>query len=195
MAENTQDLRQLLKIEYAKCAKDPVYFMRKYVKIQHPVRGTIPFLTYKFQDEAVADFGKHRKNIVLKSRQMGITTLVAAYSLWLMVFHEDKEILCISITQETAKTIVTKVRFANDNLPGWLKVKEVTDNQLSLRLENGSQIKAASSAGSSSRGSALSLLIIDECLAFDTQITMRNKKTGEEKTVKLGEIYEQKEYC
>lgn len=162
MAETTQDLRALLKVEYAKCAKDPVYFMRKYVKIQHPVRGTIPFLTYKFQDEAVANFGVHRKNIVLKSRQMGITTLVAAYSLWLMIFHNDKEILCLSITQDTAKAIVTKVRFANDNLPSWLKVKEVTDNQLSLRLENGSQIKAASSAGTSGRSSALSLLIIDE---------------------------------
>ena len=162
MAEGTQDLRALLKLEYAKCAKDPVYFMRKYVKIQHPNRGTVPFLTYPFQNDAVEDFGAHRLNIVLKARQMGITTLVAAYSLWLMVFHEDKEILCISITQEAAKGIVTKVRFANDNLPGWLKVKEVTDNQLSLRLENGSQIRAASSTGSSSRGSALSLLILDE---------------------------------
>ena len=162
MAETTQDLRTLLKVEYSKCAKDPVYFMRKYVKIQHPNRGTIPFLTYPFQNEAVADFGEHRLNIVLKARQMGITTLVAAYALWLMIFHEDKEILCISITQEAAKGIVTKVRFANDNLPGWLKVKEVTDNQLSLRLENGSQIRAASSAGASSRGSALSLLILDE---------------------------------
>lgn len=141
--------------------------MRKYVKIQHPIRGTIPFLTYPFQDRAVADFGKHRKNIVLKSRQMGITTLVAAYALWLMIFHEDKEIMCLSITQETSKAIVTKVRFANDNLPSWLKVKEVTDNQLSLRLANGSQIKAVSSAGTSGRSSALSLLIIDEAAFID----------------------------
>ena len=140
MADKTQDYRQVVRAEYVKCAKDPVYFMRKYVKIQHPIRGTIPFLTYPFQDRAVADFGKYRKNIVLKSRQMGITTLVAAYALWLMIFHDDKEIMCLSITQETSKQIVTKVRFANDNLPSWLKVKEVTDNLLSLRLSNGSQI-------------------------------------------------------
>ena len=167
MADKTQDYRQVVRVEYVKCAKDPVYFMRKYVKIQHPIRGTIPFLTYPFQDRAVADFGKHRKNIVLKSRQMGITTLVAAYALWLMIFHDDKEIMCLSITQETSKQIVTKVRFANDNLPSWLKVKEVTDNQLSLRLSNGSQIKAVSSAGTSGRSSALSLLIIDEAAFID----------------------------
>lgn len=156
-----------MRSEFARCATDPLYFMKKYVKIQHPVRGTIPFLTYPFQDETLKDFSNHNKSIVLKSRQMGITTLVSAYALWLMTFHSDKEILCLSITQETSKSIVTKVRFANDNLPSWLKQKIVIDNQLSLKLGNGSQIKAASSSGSSGRSSALSLLIIDEAAFID----------------------------
>jgi hypothetical protein len=141
--------------------------MKKYVKIQHPTRGTLPFLTYPFQDLALEDFVKHNQNIILKSRQMGITTLVAGYSMWLMTFHSDKQILCLSITQETSKAIVTKVRFANDNLPSWLKVPAVEDNRLSLKLKNGSEIKAASSAGTSGRSSALSLLIIDEAAFID----------------------------
>lgn len=161
------NIKELLKIEYAKCAKDPIYFMRKYVKIQHPVRGTIPFLTYPFQDDALGQLAKNKKNIILKSRQMGITTLVAAYALWLMTFHSDKEILCLSITQETSKAIVTKVRFANDNLPNWLKVTPTEDNRLSLKLKNGSRIAAASSAGTAGRSSALSLLIIDEAAFID----------------------------
>jgi hypothetical protein len=136
--------------------------MKKYVKIQHPMRGTIPFTTYAFQDKTLSEFMKHRNNIVLKSRQMGITTLVAAYSLWLMIFHSDKDILSLSITQETSKAIVTKVRFANDNLPGWLKVPAIEDNRLSLKLKNGSMIRAVSSASTSGRSSALSLLILDE---------------------------------
>lgn len=136
--------------------------MKKYVKIQHPVRGTVSFELYPFQENTLRDFVNNSLNIVLKSRQMGISTLTAAYSLWLMTFHSDKNILCISITQETAKEIVTKVRFANDNLPAWLKVPCVEDNRLSLRLKNGSQIKAVSSAGTAGRSAALSLLIIDE---------------------------------
>ena len=167
MTEKTQDLRQLIKREYVKCAKDPVYFMRKYVKIQHPVRGTIPFLTYPFQDKTLSDLSLHRFNIILKSRQMGITTLVAAYSLWLMTFFSDKNILCLSITQKTSKEIVTKIRFGYDNLPSWLKVPETENNQLSLRLSNGSFVQAASSAGTSGRSSALSLLIIDEAAFID----------------------------
>jgi hypothetical protein len=163
----TQNIKDIIKLEYAKCLSDPIYFIKKYVKIQHPTRGTLPFLTYPFQDDALEDFVHHNQNIILKSRQMGITTLVAGYSMWLMTFHSDKQILCLSITQETSKAIVTKVRFANDNLPSWLKVPAVEDNRLSLKLKNGSEIKAASSAGTSGRSSALSLLIVDEAAFID----------------------------
>ena len=160
-------LKEVIKDEYKKCLVDPIYFMKKYVKIQHPIRGTVNFDLYPFQEEALTDLVNFDFNIILKSRQMGISTLTAAYSLWLMVFHKDKNILCISINQETSKEIVTRVRFANDNLPSWLKVKEQEDNRLSLRLTNGSQIKAVSSAGTSGRSSALSLLIIDEAAFID----------------------------
>ena len=160
-------LKEVIKEEYKKCLVDPIYFMKKYVKIQHPIRGTVNFDLYPFQEKALTDLVNFDFNIILKSRQMGISTLTAAYSLWLMVFHKDKNILCISINQETSKEIVTRVRFANDNLPSWLKVREQEDNRLSLRLTNGSQIKAVSSAGTSGRSSALSLLIIDEAAFID----------------------------
>ena len=168
--------------------------MKKYVKIQHPIRGTVGFELYPFQEDALQNFVDNQLNIVLKSRQMGISTLTAAYSLWLMAFHNDKNILCISITQETAKEIVTKVRFANDNLPSWLKVPCVEDNRLSLRLKNGSQIKAVSSAGTAGRSSALSLLIVDECLSGNTTIDIRNKKTGEIRKINISDLFNNNEY-
>lgn len=165
MAEKT--LKEIIKEEYKKCLVDPIYFMKKYVKIQHPIRGTINFDLYPFQEETLDGLIKNDFNIILKSRQMGISTLVAAYSLWLMVFHTDKNIRCISITQETSKEIVTRVRFANDNLPVWLKVPVVENNRLSLILKNGSTIKAESSAATAGRSAALSLLIIDEAAFID----------------------------
>ena len=165
---NNINLREIIREEYKRCLVDPIYFMKKYVKIQHPLRGTIPFDLYEFQEKSLKDLIEYDYNIILKSRQMGITTLTSAYALWLMVFHKDKNILCISIKQETAKEIVTRVRFANNNLPSWLKVKCTEDNRLSLRLENGSQIKAVSSSGDAGRSSALSLLIIDEAAFIDS---------------------------
>ncbi len=160
-------LKEIIKSEYKKCFEDPMYFMKKYVKIQHPIRGTIPFELYPFQEKALKDFYDFDFNIVLKSRQMGISTLVSAYSLWLMLFQNDKNILVISTKQEVAKEIVSKVRFANDNLPSWLKVQCVEDNKLSLKYKNGSRIQATSSAGDAGRSLALSLLVIDEAAFID----------------------------
>ena len=153
--------------EYNKCAESPVYFMRYYVKIQHPMRGTILFDLFKFQEETLSAFHDYKYNIILKSRQMGISTLVAAYSLWLMIFNNDKNILLISLKQDDAKEVITKVRFANDNLPAWLKVRCSEDNRLSLKFANGSQIKAASTTKKSGVGHALSLLIIDEAALIE----------------------------
>ena len=41
-----QSLKDIIKLEYVKCSKDPIYFMKKYCMIQHPVRGRIPFHLY-----------------------------------------------------------------------------------------------------------------------------------------------------
>ena len=90
MAEKT--LKEIIKEEYKKCLLDPIYFMKKYVKIQHPIRGTINFDLYPFQEETLQALVNNDFNVILKSRQMGISTLVAAYSLWLMVFHTDKNL-------------------------------------------------------------------------------------------------------
>ena len=44
------NIKQIIKQEYIKCAKDPVYFMKKYCWIQHPTRGRIQFNLYPFQE-------------------------------------------------------------------------------------------------------------------------------------------------
>lgn len=157
-----KDIKTLIREEWVKCAKDPVYFFKKYCYIQHPHRGKILFNLYPFQEDLMHNVNDHRFNVILKSRQLGISTLSAGYSLWLMLFHEDKNILVIATKQEVAKNLVTKVRFMHDNLPSWLKGQTEEDNKLSLRLKNGSQIKATSAAGDAGRSEALSMLIIDE---------------------------------
>lgn len=169
MSDNKQPLsyKDIIAEEYKKCAASPVYFMKHYVKIQHPIRGSIFFNLFQFQEETLHDFANYKFNIILKSRQMGISTLVAAYSLWLMIFNKDKNILLISLKQEDAKEVITKVRFANENLPTWLKIKCLEDNRLSLKFANGSGIKAASTTKKSGVGQALSLLIIDEAGLID----------------------------
>ncbi len=156
------DLKQAIKQNYLKCAKDPSYFINQYCTIQHPQRGKIKFKLYPFQYDVLNEYQKNEYNIVLKSRQLGISTLSAAYSLWMMLFQNDKNILVIATTKDTAKNLITKVRVMYDGLPAWLKTAIVENNKLSLVFKNGSQIKAIASNESAGRSEALSLLILDE---------------------------------
>jgi len=131
------------------------------------VRGKIPFHLFPYQEDTLTQFKDCRYNIVLKSRQTGISTLVAGFSLWKMLFNQDFNVLVIATKQEVAKNLVTKVRVMNQYLPSWLKLETAEDNKLSLRYTNGSQIKATSAAGDAGRSEALSLLVFDEAAFID----------------------------
>ena len=157
-----QNIKQIIKQEYLKCAKDPVYFMKKYCMIQHPTRGRIQFNLFTFQEKVLNLLNQNERNIILKSRQLGISTLSAGMSLWHMLFQKDINVLVIATKQDTAKNLVTKVKFMYENLPSWLKLGFEENNKLALRLKNGSQIKAVSAASDAGRSEAISLLIIDE---------------------------------
>ena len=163
----SKDIKQIIAQEYIKCAKDPAYFMRKYCHIQHPTRGRILFNLYPFQEKVLHLFRDNQYIITLKSRQLGISTLAAAYSLWLMLFHKDKNILALATTQATARNLVTKVIFMYDGLRKWLKLPAVEKNKLSLRLKNGSKVQAKSSSPDAARSEAVSLLLMDEAAFID----------------------------
>jgi hypothetical protein len=162
-----KSLKEIIAEEYKKCATDPIHFMKKYCMIQHPVRGKIPFHLFPFQEKTLTQFASNRFNIVLKSRQTGISTLSAGYALWKMIFNSDFNVLVIATKQDVAKNLVTKVRVMHELLPTWLKNGSMEDNKLSLRLTNGSQIKAIASSPDAGRSEALSLLIFDEAAFID----------------------------
>lgn len=149
--------------EILKCGKDPVYFIDNYARISHPIHGLIPFKTYPYQGELLQDFNDYRFNVILKARQLGISTIAAAYVVWLMLFHRDKNILVMATKFKTASNLVKKVKAIMKNLPEWIVIAEISiDNRSSFELANGSQIQAASTSGDAGRSEALSLLVIDE---------------------------------
>ncbi len=153
---------QILK-EIIKSGKDPVYFINNYAKISHPMRGLIPFKTYDFQTDLVNNYNDHRFTVILKARQLGISTITAAYVAWMMMFHRDKNVLVIATKFGTAANLVKKVKSIHKHLPPWMKIAEISiDNRTSFELSNGSQIKASSTSSDAGRSEALSLLVIDE---------------------------------
>ena len=154
--------KEILK-EIVKAGKDPDYFINNYAKISHPMKGLIPFKTYDFQSDLINSFNDHRFTVILKARQLGISTITAAYIAWMMMFHRDKNILVIATKFNTASNLVKKVKSIIKHLPDWLTISNIAiDNRTSFELSNGSQIKASSTSGDAGRSEALSLLVIDE---------------------------------
>ena len=149
--------------EILKCGKSQEYFVNNFCRIPHSVHGLVRFDTYPFQDQLLSDLEKHRFNIVLKARQMGISTIVAAHISWLMIFHKHKNVLVLCTKLATATNVVKKVKEMVKNLPDWMQIAKITiDNRTSFELSNGSQIKASSTSGDAGRSEALSLLVLDE---------------------------------
>jgi len=164
---NTLTKQEILK-EVVKAGKDPTYFTINYCRISHPQKGLIPFKAYDYQQELLEDFTDYRFNIILKARQLGISTITAAYIAWLMLFYRDKNILVVATKLQTATNLVKKVKAIIKHLPDWMRITEIiVDNRTSFELSNGSQIKGSSTSGDAGRSEALSLLVIDEAAHVD----------------------------
>ena len=132
--------KQEIRKEIIKCGKDPVYFINNYAKISHPMLGLIPFNMYDYQEDLIENFNDHRFNVILKARQLGISTITAAYVVWMMMFHRDKNILVIATKFSTASNLVKKVKAIIKNLPDWITISNISvDNRTSFELSNGSQ--------------------------------------------------------
>jgi len=161
--------KEQMKDEIRKCGADPIYFLKNYVRITHPLKGLIPFTTYDYQDDLLKDFNDHRFNIVLKARQLGISTIVAGYAAWLLLFRREKQVLVVATKFKTAGNLVIKVKKMIKSVPDWLRISEIkVDNQASFELQNGSKIQASTtSQNDAGRSEALSLLIVDEAAFVD----------------------------
>ena len=153
-------------------AYDPLFFINNYCFLLDPDKAKIPFGLYNYQSDLIGKMLKHRFNIILKARQLGISWLVAAYSLWLAIFHAGKSILFISIREETASELLDKVKFLFDQLPDWMKPIIYKRNETLLwfgierpdgKVEGlNSIIKSIPTSKEAGRSKSLSLLIMDE---------------------------------
>jgi hypothetical protein len=153
---------QVLALEFKSCKEDPNYFISKYIKVVHPVRGLVPFKLYGFQKKILQDLQSHRFNILRKFRQAGCTTIAAAYALWFAIFNKHKSVIILSKGDAESTEVLDRIKIMYDELPSFLKPGIIEDNKHTLKLSTNSTIKSRPSGKQSGRSLAGSLLIIDE---------------------------------
>ena len=148
--------------EYMKCAGDPIYFTKKYIKVVSLDKGLIPFNLYDYQKDIVETVHNNRFVICKLPRQSGKSTTVVAYILHYILFNQDMTVGILANKQSTARELLHRLKLAYEYLPIWLQQGIVEWNKGSIQLENGSRIIASSTSSSAIRGGSFNMIFLDE---------------------------------
>jgi hypothetical protein len=157
-------------LEFRRCRADEAYFLANYWMIRHPERGLVPFELFDYQRDALSAFADERFTLVLKARQIGLTTLLAGHMFWLAWFQDHKEILVLSITERDAAKVIEKIKDGYKSIPDWLKDRGpslLTEHQQKMPFSNGSVIESLPSRNDPARGRTASLVVLDEWASYD----------------------------
>lgn len=161
--------------EYKKCAMDEIYFVSNYVKFRND-RGFTTVTLRDYQEDILHMLGDevwdeelndvrlaNSRIVLLQSRQTGKTTIVVSHFVWYLLFHADRNLLITANKEKTTKEILKKSMDVFKGLPYFLKPGIEEYSKTTLRVENGSSIRAVATTGDSATGDSINILLIDEC--------------------------------
>jgi hypothetical protein len=140
----------------------PLYFCKNFLKIQHPVRGSIPFAPYDYQERLIDAYHNNKQCIAMLPRQMGKTTCATGYLLWYTQFVPEAQVLIAAHKYEGAQDIMNRYRFGYENLPDFIRAGVYSYNRNTIEYDNGARIQAVTTTENTGRGKSLSLIYCDE---------------------------------
>ena len=154
--------------EYAKCLKDPVYTIEKYLDTFDKTQNKyVPFNMFHGQKELIRNLDSYNENICMKYRQAGVSTAAAAWSSYKLLFapkESPEKILILANKLDTAVELATKIKNFLRQYPTWMGID--FDNQKNAarhyRLTNRSEVKAVATSTDALRGYTPTVLIFDE---------------------------------
>jgi len=158
--------------EFIKCKNSFDYYCENYVYIEIP-GGDILLKPYLKQKELIHKINNDKYVLVLKSRQVGISTIIQAYCSWLANFYDNTVIGIISKDGKEATDFARTIRGMIEKLPDWMKPKKGASGigfdkytEQSFILTNGSKVFASTvnpnAPDKCLRGKAVTFLVIDE---------------------------------
>jgi hypothetical protein len=140
----------------------PLYFCKNFLKIQHPVRGSIKFEPYEYQERLIQSYHNYKQSIGMLPRQMGKTTCATGYLLWYTMFVPEAQVLIAAHKYEGAQDIMNRYRFGYENLPDFIRAGVYSYNRNTIEYDNGARIQATTTTENTGRGKSLSLIYCDE---------------------------------
>jgi len=176
--------------ELAWCRKDPRYFIENYCWVEREATAEVlPFIPFPFQIKILESLQRGEKIVVLKSRRVGWSWILAAFAAWLINFQKGIKVLLLSRTENEAIAVLDKVKFILNNLrhhdsdnfdeatpAPWLRGTIIVSNKSQLtrgyndkfgRLSNTSTVVSLTNTDQSGRGKGAAYLFLDEFAFYD----------------------------
>ena len=151
--------------EIKRCKKSLLHFAENHFYIVNVDEGRQQIKLRKYQKRILKTLKNDRFVVLLASRQIGKSSILTIYMLWVALFNDDQNILLVANKEVTAKEIFKRIKLAYEMLPNYLKSPVVKYAETSMSLTNGSTISISTTTSDTGRGSSVSLLCLDE-LAF-----------------------------
>lgn len=182
---NARQRRRLVEahveLRWREYSEDPELFFRECVWVPAGEkfgkgRGRVPLDLFDYQQETLKVFRENRYVIVLKARQLGLTTIAMGYALWMLMFRPNSNIVLVSKNQSTADKALELLDFMFQFLPDSVKSRgPQPENQAakhhSYRFADGmvSQITSYAATKTVAAGQTASLVIWDEAALAEYQ--------------------------
>ena len=164
--EFTADMVEELK----RCKEDIVYFAENFFFIITLDRGKEKIKLYDAQKRVLKSFVEHRNVIVCSSRQIGKSTMLTVFSLWMICFHEDYRAAIVANKETTAINIFKRIRLAYEQLPNYIKPGVKDYGKTGMTLGNDSSIIVSTTTATSVRGDSLNCVLLDEAAHIETHL-------------------------
>ena len=148
-----------------KSKQNLLHFAENFFYIIDPDAGKVCIELFPYQKRCLRTIRDNRKAILLASRQVGKTTVLTIYALWIACFNDYQNIVIVANKEATAIEIFRRIRLAYEELPNWIKPGVKEYGKTSCEFENGSRIGISTTTGSAARGASINCIIIDE-MAF-----------------------------
>jgi len=165
--QRTPEEEGLLTIEFAKCMGSFLHFL-KWVKIVDPptldnAGGVISLELWPHLMEVIKALLSQKLIAVMKSRQIGLSWLMAAYALWYVLSHQGGVVILFSKGEKETWELLAKCRRIWTQLPEFLKLPVKPDSSEEMGFPSMmSSIKAFAATESAGVSYTASVVIDDE---------------------------------